>query len=301
VSEPKVVIGLPVYNGQKFLNAAIESHLSQSFGDFTLVISDNGSTDATPQICRDYASKDSRVQYLRSDRNRGILWNHRRVMEGIRSPNQYFRWAAGDDIMEPGLLQTMVEVLDTRPEVEAIVPDTKNIDTEGRIIRTAERTLDLQSADPCERAREVLWGGYQMVIAFGLFRAGTLGRLRTRPDYLGWDFVFVWELALHGLLVQPRGPTLLRRYHAGAMSHVKTRKEMQKWVEPNFRGVPNFPHWTWAYERLRCLLAAPLSARDKFRISRLLARDVRWQRARLSRDVTQATRRALGLTDEYTF
>ena len=52
MSEHKVVIGLPVYNGQKYLGAAIESHLSQSFGDFDLVISDNGSTDATPDNLR---------------------------------------------------------------------------------------------------------------------------------------------------------------------------------------------------------------------------------------------------------
>jgi glycosyltransferase involved in cell wall biosynthesis len=79
VSESKVIIGLPVYNGQKYLAAAIESHLSQTFGDFELVISDNGSTDATPEICARYAIDDKRVKYLRSDENRGILWNHRRV------------------------------------------------------------------------------------------------------------------------------------------------------------------------------------------------------------------------------
>src|SRR3954467_13972201 len=55
MSEPKVIVGLPVYNGQKYLGPAIESHLSQSFGDFVLVISDNGSTDATPDICSDFA------------------------------------------------------------------------------------------------------------------------------------------------------------------------------------------------------------------------------------------------------
>ena len=99
MSKPRVVVGLPVYNGQKYVVAAIESHLSQSFGDFDLVISDNGSTDATPEICADYASKDKRVKYLRSAENRGILWNHRRVFEAVEAPTQYFRWAGADDIM----------------------------------------------------------------------------------------------------------------------------------------------------------------------------------------------------------
>lgn len=301
MSERKVVVGLPVYNGQKYLGAAIESHLSQSFGDFNLVISDNGSTDATPEICRDYASKDSRIKCFRSPENRGILWNHRRVFEAIESPNQYFRWAGADDIMEPGLLQAMVAVLSSRPEVEAVVPDTKNIDDQGEIIGSMARTLDLQSPDVFERARDVLVANYQHVIAYGLLRASTLRLMRTGPDYIGWDPVFVWELALRGQMVQVAGPVLLRRFHAGSISRVKTAKEMRKWVEPSSKAGMNFPHWTWAYERARALLACPLSTRDRLRIGMFLARATLWQRGSLARDIAQAARRTLRLSDEYTF
>jgi glycosyltransferase involved in cell wall biosynthesis len=301
MSKSKVIIGLPVYNGQKYLSAALESHLSQSFGDFDLVISDNGSTDATPEICAGYARKDTRVKYLRSAENRGLLWNHRRVFDAIESPSQYFRWAAADDIMEPGLLQAMVAVLNTRPEVEAVVPNTKNIDEDGETIGSMGRALDLQSSDVCERARQVLVGNYQHVIAFGLFRASTLRLMRTGPNYVGWDPIFVWELALRGQMVLTTGPALLRRYHAGAISHVKTAKEMRKWVEPNSKAGMEFPHWTWAYERARALIACPLSTRDRLRIGKLLTRATLWERRLLVRDVTQAARRSLGLSDEYTF
>ncbi len=301
MNRPKVVVGLPVYNGQKYLGVAIESHLSQSFGDFDLVISDNGSTDATPEICADYASRDKRVKYLRSLENRGILWNHRRVFDAIESPNQYFRWAGADDILEPTLLQAMVEVLDARPEVEAVVPDTKNIDDKGELVGSMARTLDLQSSDVFERAHDVLLANYQHVIAYGLLRASTLQRMRTRPDYIGWDPVFLWELALRGQMVQAAGPVLLRRFHAGSISRVKTAKEMKKWVEPNSNVGMEFPHWTWAYERVRALIACPLSTRDRLRIGALLARATLWQKGALVRDVTQAARRTLRLSDEYTF
>src|SRR5215831_12150109 len=182
MSERKVVIGLPVYNGQKYLGAAIESHLSQSFGDFDLVISDNGSTDATPQICADFAAKDKRVKFLRSAENRGILWNHRRVLDAIQSKDQYFRWAGGDDIMGPGLLEAMVEVLNGRPEVEAVMPDTRNIDDQGQIIGSMARVLDLQSTDVFQRARDVLVASYQHVVAYGLLRASTVQAMRTGPN-----------------------------------------------------------------------------------------------------------------------
>ncbi|MEO8523733.1 MAG: glycosyltransferase [Caldimonas sp.] len=301
MSESRVVIGLPVYNGQKYLGAAIESHLSQSFGNFNLVISDNGSTDATAEICAGYASKDKRVKYLRSAENRGILWNHRRVFEAIESPKQYFRWAGADDIMGPGLLEAMVAVLEARPEVQAVMPDTKNIDGQGEVIGSMGRVLDLQSADVVERARDILVANYQHVVAYGLLRASTLQRMRTRPDYIGWDPIFIWELALRGLIVQTEGPVLFRRFHPGSISRVKTVKEMRKWVEPNSKAGMNFPHWTWAYERARALIASPMLARDRLRIGMFLARVTIWQRVSLLRDVTQAARRTLRLSDEYTF
>ena len=195
----------------------------------------------------------------------------------------------------------MVSVLDVRPEVEAVVPDTKNIDDHGEIIGSMARTLDLQSPDVFERAHDVLMANYQHVIAYGLLRVSTLRVMRTRPDYIGWDPVFVWELALRGQMVQLAGPFLLRRFHAGSISRVKTSKEMRKWVEPSSKAGMNFPHWTWAYERARALIASPLSTRDRLRIGTFLVRATLWQRGSLVRDVTQAARRTLRLSDEYTF
>ncbi len=301
MSARKVIVGLPVYNGQKYLGAAIESHLSQSFGDFELLISDNGSTDATPEICTGYASKDRRVTYVRSPENRGILWNHRRVMAAMDGSAQYFRWAGADDVLEPGLLEAMVTILDGRGEVEAVMPATKNIDEQGEIIGSMEQTLDLQSQSVFERAKQILVANYQHVVAYGLMRASSLKVMRTQPDYIGWDPVFIWELALRGQIVQVAAPALLRRFHRGSISRVKTVKEMRKWVEPTAKAGMNFPHWTWSYERTRALLATPLSTRDALRVSTLIARDMMWQRAKLVRDVTQAVRRTLGLSDEYTF
>lgn len=301
MSERKVIIGLPVYNGQKYLGAAIESHLSQSFADFDLVISDNGSTDATREICTHYASRDNRVKYLPSPENRGLLWNHRRVMEAISSPNQYFRWAGGDDILEPGLLEGMVKVLDSRREVEAVMPATKNIDEQGQIIGALDKTLDLQSRDVFERAYKILLANYQHVIAYGLLRASSLKVMRTGPNYIGWDPIFIWELALRGQIVQLAEPALLRRFHGGSISRVKTKKEMRKWVEPKAKAGMNFPYWTWSYERARALMATPLSTRDKLRVSKLVARNMMWMRAKLVHDIAQAARRTLRLSDEYTF
>lgn len=61
--EPRVSVGLPVYNGERFLRESLDSLLSQTFEDFELIISDNASTDRTQEVCQEYAAKDRRIRY----------------------------------------------------------------------------------------------------------------------------------------------------------------------------------------------------------------------------------------------
>lgn len=106
---PRVSVGMPIYNGERFLKAAIESILAQTLTDFELIISDNGSTDQTQEICQAYATKDQRIRYYRSAQNFGASWNHNRVFE--LSTSEYFKWAACDDICKPEYLEQCVEIL----------------------------------------------------------------------------------------------------------------------------------------------------------------------------------------------
>ncbi len=69
---PKVTIGLPVYNGEKFLNEKIDSLLKQTFSDFEIIISDNASSDNTKIICEKYLKKDNRIKYYRQEKNIGV-------------------------------------------------------------------------------------------------------------------------------------------------------------------------------------------------------------------------------------
>lgn len=92
---PKVSIGMPVYNGEKFIRVALDSLLSQTFVDFELIISDNASTDGTEAICREYAARDLRIRYVRQSENRGAVVNFKFVLDD--AVGEYFMWAAHDD------------------------------------------------------------------------------------------------------------------------------------------------------------------------------------------------------------
>ena len=122
-ASPLITIGLPVFNGERFVDQAIESALAQTFSEFKLVVSDNASTDTTVEIVRDYAKRDHRIELIINSINRGGAWNFNRVFAESRSP--YFRWAAADDMLAPTLLERSIEVLDsTTEDVVLVYPQT---------------------------------------------------------------------------------------------------------------------------------------------------------------------------------
>ena len=106
---PKVSIGLPVYNGDQFIRKRLETLLLQTFTDFELIISDNASTDKTQKICEDYVRKDNRVNYFRQNENRGPSWNFKFVLQQAKS--EFFVWAGVDDYWESTFLEKNIDIL----------------------------------------------------------------------------------------------------------------------------------------------------------------------------------------------
>ena len=104
---PMVGIGMPVFNGERFIAEAIESFLAQTFKDFQLVIVDNHSTDATSEICQSFASRDPRVRYIKQRQNYGLNFNFNSAFR--LTSGKYFKWAAYDDVCAPEFLGRCVE------------------------------------------------------------------------------------------------------------------------------------------------------------------------------------------------
>ncbi|MDR7898959.1 glycosyltransferase family 2 protein [Thermosynechococcus sp. JY1334] len=105
---PKVSIGMPVYNGEKFIRDALDSLLAQTFTDFELIISDNASTDQTEAICREYAAKDKRIRYVRQAQNLGAAANFKYVLDEARG--EYFMGAAADDKWDPRWIEILLPI-----------------------------------------------------------------------------------------------------------------------------------------------------------------------------------------------
>src|SRR5687768_13155946 len=112
---PPLSIGLPVYNGEDYLEQSVDALLGQTFGDFELLLCSNASTDATDEICRRYERDDERVRFIRQPVNVGAAPNHMHVFHEARAP--LFKWASGDDLYARDLLERCVQLLRDRPDV----------------------------------------------------------------------------------------------------------------------------------------------------------------------------------------
>ena len=117
--QPRLSIGLPVYNGGKMLRTAIDSLLSQSYRNFVLHISDNASTDDTPLICRGAVERDRRVVWTRQPKNMGGTENFRFVLQNSHTP--FFMWAAHDDYWKDTFVEKNLTLLLNNPLATASI------------------------------------------------------------------------------------------------------------------------------------------------------------------------------------
>ncbi|WP_179131515.1 glycosyltransferase family 2 protein [Candidatus Entotheonella palauensis] len=124
---PEVSVCIPTYNAAQYLADAIDSVLAQTFEDFELVVSDNASTDHTPELCQAY--HDPRFLYSRSPENTGQSGNWNRCLSLARGT--YVILLHADDLLMPEYLQRAVQVLDQHPEVGLVHCATQYIEPDG--------------------------------------------------------------------------------------------------------------------------------------------------------------------------
>lgn len=195
---PIVTIGMPVYNGEKTLASVFDSLLSQSFGDFELIVSDNASTDETQAICVRYAEEDPRVRYVRQERNLGAEANFRYVFEQARS--EYFMWAAADDLRSSDFLATNVEFLRTHHDYVGSTSQVRFAGGQFDANKMGDRSLD--DDDPHRRVTDFFRTWHANGLFYSLLRTQAVATWPHLSDwfFLGADWTLVTHLASIGKL-----------------------------------------------------------------------------------------------------
>jgi glycosyltransferase involved in cell wall biosynthesis len=272
MSNPKVSIGMPVYNGANYLRSSVQSILAQDYEDFELIISDNASTDETESICRELAESDGRIRYSRNDRNLGASWNYNNVFRLARG--RFFKWAAHDDECYPALIRRCVDLLEQAPDrVTMVYPLAELIDDEGKTLRSPLDRIELRDPRPHRRLKRMLWSLCFCDPVFGLFRTEYLKKTQLIAPFFGADNVMLAQVAMMGEAWELDEVLFRLRSHSRrSMAVNRTARARTAWFDPTAgRKLLILPCWeTLIWELFKAVCRSSLSPAEKLRCCLLI-------------------------------
>lgn len=221
---PLVSIGMPVFNGGRYINEALVSILRQSHTNFELIISDNASTDNTPGLCREFVEKDSRVRYVRQASNIGALANFQHVLD--QATGQYFMWAACDDYWDSQWVETLLHALRSRAAQGAI----------GRVLQVDGRSQPIEhivnrqtfSYDTAYIWRRLKFfvdfeGAGKANLFYSLFERRFVAELPVRS--YGYDYHMIFDFLRYGRIAGVPSVALHKRIHDDAASTLEINQK----------------------------------------------------------------------------
>ena len=196
-TDPKVSIGIPVFNGAKTLAKTIEAAINQDYKNLEIIISDNCSTDETQSIAKEFQKKDSRIRYIRQEINHGMTANFSKVFE--RSTGEFFMWAAHDDQHEPTFISRCLPLLLNNPEAGLCVPKTQAY-FRGEVTWVSSMN-SFNGIDSRTRLYKETLKHFPAVGMYGLYRSSKVAKTNLWRNFTGGDLVFVQDLTLHGNVI----------------------------------------------------------------------------------------------------
>lgn len=274
-----VSVGLPVYNGGRYLRETLESLVTQTYPNYEIIVSDNASDDETESICREFAARDPRVRYYRAEQNLGPFWNYKRVYELARG--EYFMWHAHDDLRHPRCLELCVEAFRRNPDAVMCCMDAVLIDDEGREFTDVPpyyRIYTATGATVYDRIRHIAQSKIGTDF-YSLFKTSIIPETRFgKIQVWGGDTVFIAEVCMRGNVIAVPEKLFYYRLLQG-----KTVEQMAQSL--NGWGADISLSWGGLVaELMESVQLAPLGRLEKLRLKSVLAsemcvRDPIWREA----------------------
>jgi glycosyltransferase involved in cell wall biosynthesis len=284
---PKISVGMPVYNGEAYLEESINCILNQTYEDFELIISDNASTDRTKEICQDFAADDQRISYVRNKENLGAAANYNQAFR--LSSGEYYRWFNADDRCASNTHERCLEVLKANPSAVLCYGKTKFIDSDGKVTKSYEDNLDLQQNCVVDRYKTFFKSVGLTNIIYGLMRRSVLERtmLMGNGSFPAADTDFMAELTLYGTFIELSDTLFFRRMHERASSWDRKDEKVQQefWKGKNHDFV--FPTWRKKIANLKAIRNSPISYSAKAKLQMFIVRRMIWQRRFLFNEILQ--------------
>lgn len=266
---PLVTVGIPVYQGERYLPETLASVMAQDHPAVEILISDNGSSDGTEEICRAAAAGDDRVRYLRYEDNRGGTWNYNNLIREARG--SLLTITAADDVKLPTFVSSCVAALETAGSGCVLaMTRTRIIDEHGDVVEDlGDARLTIDEPTPHQRMAHFMRAQAPHLV-YGLVRTETFRATRGFRPVVGDDYVMLTELATRGFFTLVPEQSFLQRKHP--LAHSADRAGDVTFYRPQGHGRFAFPHTRLDVDLLRACLVAPLPVTGK---TRCLAASIR--------------------------
>lgn len=189
-------VGIPTFNRASDLERAVRSALAQEHDALEVIVSDDASTDATPDVGAALAAQDNRVRFVSQPQNLGHAANYDWVLQHARG--EYFMWLSDDDWIDPNYVSRCLAALDADPDVVLACGQGRYYHDGAHVVD--ERPIDLLAS----RAGARLVRFFSRVSVngplFGVMRREQL----SFPQVVGGDWLFVGGMAMRGKVVTVR-------------------------------------------------------------------------------------------------
>jgi glycosyltransferase involved in cell wall biosynthesis len=203
---PLVSIGIPLYNGKRFIRGCLDMLAAQTFTDYEIVIVDNGSTDGTSEICQEYARRDARIRHIKYEGTIPIAKNFWRTF--LHARGRYFAWNAADDRRGPDAIRLAVEEIERHPEAVMVHgPVEVDLVADGTVT-IIPNDFDASMGDAAARVAAYTRGVKHNGMYFGLYRREALSHVRLR-QVGGHDFLVSLQMAMIGPIRRIEKPIII--------------------------------------------------------------------------------------------
>jgi len=273
---PKISIGMPVYNGENYLERAIRTVLDQTFEDFELIICDNDSSDGTEAICRRFADEDQRIRYIRHPENIGAAANFRYSFHESRG--EYFKWAAHDDTFAPTYLEKTCRGLDEAPDAVLAHSITEIVDPDGKCMEVYDPAdFKVDSTSRKERFAGRL-KALRCIEVFGLMRRSALAKTELLGPHVAHDRTLLNEMTLKGRFVIAPERLFFNQDHEARFTRVFHGSQAQlNWYQPGQSNKKRaWRQWT-IYTKAAKAIRENVPAGERLGCYATLLRSVAWQ------------------------
>lgn len=246
---PLVTLGMPVYNGESYLESALRGLQAQTWPHLEILISDNASTDGTEALCRRFAAADPRIRYLRQPENIGAARNFEFLAHAARGA--FFAWCAHDDLRLPDFVAACAAELLHRPDAVLCNSAVVFLDEAG-IARPewADLNFETRATTRPERAQRLV-DHMDWVDMYGLIRRDALLRALPIEPVWGGDVVISMKLLMLGEFAKVDAPLFQYRVRSRPKS-----PEQTMWEFAQREGAVPQPYT----EMLQALLRVPMQA-----------------------------------------